>query len=148
MSEKTIASARRRRGILRGRLTRIGRDIAKLEEKEELGHQDQRKVERLMEQVKENDAEFEQRHLDVIDFIEEEDADTLTREETVFDKHVDIVAELVERIERLTVPKEAASAPTMPMAPDLSGKLAKRLKFIEQQGEAIAIFYAVTAFWD
>ena len=56
---------------------------------------------------------FEQRHLDVIDFIEEEDADTLTKEETVFDKHVDIVAELMGRIERLTVPKEAASAPTM-----------------------------------
>ena len=137
MSEGTIASARRRRGILRGRLTRIERDIANLEEKEGLAHQDQRKVERLMEQIKENDAEFEQRHLDVLDFIEEEDADTLTKEETVFDKHVDIVAELMERIERLTVPKEAASAPTMPMAPDLSGKLAKRLKHIEQQKEMI-----------
>ena len=110
MSERTIASARRRRGILRGRLTRIERDIANLEEKEGLAHQDQRKIERLMEQIKENDGEFEQRHLDVLNFIEEEDADTLNKEETVFDKHVDIVAELMERIERLTVPEEAASA--------------------------------------
>ena len=59
MSEGTIASASRRRGILRRRLTRIERDIANLEEKEGLAHQDQSKVERLMEQIKENDAEFE-----------------------------------------------------------------------------------------
>ena len=43
----------------------------------------------------------------------------------------------MEGIERLTIPEEAASAPTMPMAPDLSGKLAKRLKHIEQQKETI-----------
>ena len=61
--------------------------------------------------------------------------DTLTKEETVFDKHVDIVAELKERIERLTVPEEAAFTPTMLMARDLSGKLA--IKHIEQQKETI-----------
>ena len=41
-----IANARRRRGILHGHLTRIERDIAKLELKEELTQQDHCKAER------------------------------------------------------------------------------------------------------
>ena len=57
MAEGTIASARRRRGALRGRLTRIEKDIAKLEGKTMLGPSDQRKVKRLLEQVKEDDKE-------------------------------------------------------------------------------------------
>ena len=44
---------------MRRRLTRIERDTAKLEAKEELAQQDQRKDERLMEQIKNNDTEFE-----------------------------------------------------------------------------------------
>ena len=62
MTENTPVSARRRRGILCGRLTRIERDIANLEGKEELTLQDRRKVERLLEQLKDNDSNFEQRH--------------------------------------------------------------------------------------
>ena len=99
-----IASVRRRRGIIRGRLTRIERDIASLETKEELAHRDQRKVERLLEQLKDNDANFETRHLEVLDLIDEGDKDTLKQEEEVFDEHVNRVAELTERLEQLNVP--------------------------------------------
>ena len=65
----TIASARRRRGTVRGRLTRTEWDIEKLEEKETLSPADRRKVKRLKDQVKENDREFEQRHIEVLNFI-------------------------------------------------------------------------------
>ena len=133
-----ITSVRRRRGIIRGRLTRIERDIADLEHKEELADQDQRKVERLLEQIKDNDASFETRHLEVLDLIKEDDEDTLKQEEEVFDEHVNRVAELTGRLERLNIPGEVTATRSTTAAPDPSGKLAKRLKFLEQQGEAIA----------
>ena len=125
---------------MRGCLTRIERDIARLESKEELVHQYQRKVERLLEQLKENslDANFETRHLEVLDLIELEDEDTLKQEEEVFDDHVNRVVELTERLEQLNILGEVTATWNTTAAPDSSGKLAKRLKFLEQQGEAIA----------
>ena len=54
---------------MRARLTRIERDIAAFEGKESLESSDQRKVKRLKEQVKEIDRDFEQRHLEVLNFI-------------------------------------------------------------------------------
>ena len=80
MAKNTVVSARRRRGILRGRLTCIERDIIILEGKAELTHRDRRMVERLLEQLKDNDSSFEQRHLQVLNFIQEEDQETLSQE--------------------------------------------------------------------
>ena len=70
------------------------RDIAKLEGKTELVPSDQRKIKRLMEQVKEDDKEFEERHLEVINFIHEGDQDSLDAEESVSDEHGNRVMEL------------------------------------------------------
>ena len=98
---ETIASSRRRRGTVRGRLTRIERDIVKLEEKEALSPSDRRKVKRLKDQVKDNDREFEQRHIEVLDFIESEDQTTLNDEETIFEEHVNRVTDIIERLELL-----------------------------------------------
>ena len=111
----TIANARRRRGTVRGRLTRIERDITTLEDKEKLTPSDQRKIRRLKEQVKENDREFEQRHLDVLNLIEAEDQTALDSEEAVFDKHVNCVSEIIERLEQLE-DKVTTSEPMMPRA--------------------------------
>ena len=91
---ENIGSARRRRGLICRRLTRIERDLASLETKEDLVHLDQSKVERLLGQNKEIDANFEMRHLEVLDLIEEEDQYTLKQEEEVFDEHVSKMAEL------------------------------------------------------
>ena len=92
----TIIGAKRRRGTVRGRLTRIERDIATLETKEGLTPADQRKVKRLKEQVKETDREYEERHVQVLDFIKEEDKETLDSEEAIFEKHVDRVSDILE----------------------------------------------------
>ena len=67
----TIANVRRRRGTVRGRLTLIERDISYLEEKETLTPSDQRKIKHLKDQVKEHDQEFQKRHIEVLEFIEE-----------------------------------------------------------------------------
>ena len=88
MAELTAVNARRRRGIVRGRLTRIGKDIAILEGQEEFTPDDRRVVEHLLEQLKDNDSIFEQRHMEVLNFIEEEDQEALSQEEAVFDEHV------------------------------------------------------------
>ena len=125
---------------MRGRLTRIGKDIAVLECQEELTFDDRRMVEHLLEQLKDNDSTFEQRHVEVLNFIEEEDQEALNQEEAVFDEHVDRVAELTRRIERLRIPEKEAhvSSPITTTAPNPSVTLVKRLKYIEQQRDVIA----------
>ena len=94
-----------------------------------------------MEQLKDNDSNFEQRHLEVLSFIQEEDQETLTQEEAVFDEHVNRVSELVERVEQLDIPEKEVrvSSPITTTVPNPSGTLGKRLKYIEQQREEIAI---------
>ena len=141
MAENTVVSARRRRGILRGRLTCIERDTVALEGKAELTHQDGRKVERLLDQLKENDSSFELRHLEVLNFIEAEDEETLAQEEAVFDEHVNRVAELTGRLELLDIPEREAPvlSPMTITTPKPSGTLVKQLKYIEQQREEIAM---------
>ena len=71
MSEGTITTARRRQGAVRGRLARAEKDIAKLESKITLGPNDQRRIKGLLEDLKEDDREFEERHLEVLNFIKE-----------------------------------------------------------------------------
>ena len=66
----TTASAKRRCGTVSSRLTWIERDIVKLKEKEELAPSDQRKIKHLKELAKEQSREFEQRHVEVLNFIE------------------------------------------------------------------------------
>ena len=112
----TIANVRRRRGTVRGRLTRIERDISSLEEKETLTPSERRKIKRLKDQVKEHDQEFERRHMEVLDFIEEEDQTALDAEEKVFDEHVNRVSDIMERLEKLEEPV----ATTEPMRPHAS----------------------------
>ena len=56
-----------------GRLTWIEWDIVKLEDKERLIPSDKRKIKRKKEQAKEHDCDFEQRYVDILNFIEAED---------------------------------------------------------------------------
>ena len=81
---------------MHSRLTHIERDISSLEEKEMLTPSDQRKSRRLKDQVKEHYQEFEKRHIEVLDFIEEEDQAALDSEEKVFDEHVNRVSDIME----------------------------------------------------
>ena len=112
----TIANVRMRRGTVRGRLTRIERDISSLEGKETLTPSERRKIKRLKDQVKEHDQEFEKRNMEVIDFIEEEDQAALDAEEQVFDEHINRVSDIMERLEKL----EDLGAATEPVRPHVS----------------------------
>ena len=92
---------------MRIRLTCIKRDIAKLEAQEELAQHDQRKAERLMDQIKNNDTEIEQRHLEDLNFVKEDNQ--VDQKEAVFDEHVNRVAELIECFEEFELPEKMPS---------------------------------------
>ena len=132
---ETIEATRRRRGAARGRLTRIERDVAGLEAKEELEPSDLRKVNRFREQVKEIDRDYEERHLEVLNMVENEDQDTLALEEEVFDKHVNRVADILEKLGALEE-KGRSVAPPVAVA-ETSHGLVKRLRYINQEKDSI-----------
>ena len=100
----TIAGARRRRGTVRARLTRTEKDVGKLEEKvvrEGSTPADLRKIKRLKELAKEHDRDYEERHVEVLNYIEAEDTAALDAEEKIFDEHVNRVSEIIERLGEL-----------------------------------------------
>ena len=128
-----IANVRRRRGTVRGRLTRIERGISSLEDKETLTPSKQRKIKRFKDQVKEHDQEFKKRHMEVLDFIKEENQATLDSEEKIFDEHVNRVSD-IEKLEDLV----ATIEPVRPHAStdhweDASGSMRnqKRLRYLK-----------------
>ena len=78
-----------------------GKDIGKLEEKEELTPSDGKKIRRIKELAEQFDCEFEGHHVEVVDFIVAEDTAALESEEAVFDEHVDRVTEFIECLEQV-----------------------------------------------
>ena len=95
--------------------TRIEKDIAKMEGKKTLGPSDKRKIKRLLEQVKDDDKEFEERHIEVLNYINEEHQDAIDAEEEVYDAHGCRVMEIIEKLEQLEVAEESVSLPTVPL---------------------------------
>ena len=100
------------------RLTRIERNIIKLQEKEGLTPSDLRKIKCLKELAKEHDRDVEHRCLEVLNFIEAEDKVSLDLEEAVFDEHVNHVSDIIKQLEQL----EDLVATTEPVMPRASGK--------------------------
>ena len=88
------------------RLSQIEKDIGKLEKKERLTNTfEPRTVKRLKEIAKEHGPDFEQHHVQVLNFIDSaEDAAALESEETVLDKHVNRFSDITEQLEQLEDP--------------------------------------------
>ena len=80
----TIARAKRCRGTVHAHLTRMEKDFGKLEETEELTPSDGKKIRRLKELAKEYDREFEEHHVEVLNFIEAENRASLEPEQAHF----------------------------------------------------------------
>ena len=72
---------------MHGRLTRIDKDITKVEGKRTLGPTDKRNIKLHFEQVKDDNKEFEKCHLEVLNCMNEEDQDVTDAEEKVHDAH-------------------------------------------------------------
>ena len=84
-----------------GHLTRIERDVVKLDDKEGLTHLDLSKIMRSKEQTKEHDRDFDHCRVHVENFIQAEDKAALDSEEAVFDQHVNPASDVIERQEQL-----------------------------------------------
>ena len=92
------------------------KDIGRLDEKEELTLSDG-KIRHLKELAKEHDCEFEEHHVEVLNFITAEDTAALESEEAVFDEHVDHVTEIIKPLEQLE-DLVGTTEPVMPHASD------------------------------
>ena len=55
-------------------------------------------IRRLKELAKEYDRQFEEHHVEVLNFITAEDTAALESEEAVFDEHMDRVTEFIEQL--------------------------------------------------
>ena len=86
---------------MRARLTRMEKDIVKKEEKEELTLTDGRRFTCMKELDKQFDQEFEERHVEVLNFIAAEETAVLESEQAGFNKHVDRVTNFIKRLGQL-----------------------------------------------
>ena len=84
-----------------------------MEGKDTLGPSDKRKIKHLPEQVKDDVKEFEEHHLQVLNYIKEDHQETLDAEEVVYDAHDSCVIEIIERLEQLEVVEESMLLPTV-----------------------------------
>ena len=127
MAEGTIGSARRRQDAVLSRLTQIEKDIVKLETRTVLVPNEQCRIKCLIEQIKEDNKEFKQCHLEVLNFVSEDDQTTLDAEELVYDEHGGHIVDIFTRLEQLFIGEDSMSFPTVATAADLSHSLSKRL---------------------
>ena len=142
MSEEkptTLASARKRRGVVRASLTRMEDRVARWEEKEELTHSENLAAQRLLDKVNVLDQEFKGYHYAVVDFVEEESV--LEHEQAIFDEHEDRVIDLIDRLQHLLEQSEmkSRSEQEQPLEPvvDASLPLRKRMNRLERRLRAV-----------
>ena len=96
----TLATLRRRRGVVRASITRLATRLSELEPRahetttSSLAHRMSTKLETL-------DSDFKIHHLAVIDALTEGDEDGLAKEQEILDAHDDEVASLTSRIKYL-----------------------------------------------
>lgn len=95
---RALTSSRRRRGSVRGSLTKLSSKLGELEGKPDEPNTLEQ-AQRLKSKLESLGTEFKTHHYSVIELIEEEDE--LVDEQTILDQHDDIVAELETRIQKL-----------------------------------------------
>ena len=102
---RLLANAKKRRGVARASLTRLGNRIKDLEG----GDTEPKTLElaqRMSQKLSDLDTEFRTHHHALVDLIDDEE--TLAREQETLDAHDDLVAELAVRVKQVI----AASSPS------------------------------------
>lgn len=94
----TLSTHKKRRGVARASLTRLGTRLGELE-----GRTDAPtaldNARRMLQRLESLDAEFKTHHLALVDLIEDEE--TLSGEQVILDTHDDEIAHLAERIQQV-----------------------------------------------
>ena len=111
--ERAISSQRKRRGVVRGSITRLQTKIrgleARLDDPDTPAH-----GRRILQKLSELDSDFKTQHFALIDLIEKDE--DLEREQEILDRHDEEIAQLVITVERLL--SACAAPPTI----DSNGK--------------------------
>ena len=93
-----LTSARRRRGVVKGSITRLEHRVDRYETKEERTHVDCLAIQRLIRKFESLDAEFRKHHYTIVELLEDEAVD---EEQATFDDHDEKITDLVERLQQL-----------------------------------------------
>ncbi len=117
------SNLRKRRGVLRASITRLGGRLTELE-----GTVDQPRTadhaKQLLNKLQSIESDFKKLHFELIDLIDEEDEDAMETEQGVIDKFDDDVSDITIRLEVLmTVTPLGAVPVTLPDRRPLTRKL-------------------------
>jgi len=133
-SEVSIVNLRKRRGTIRGSVTRLGNSLRELEGKaDQPDTADHATV--LVATLDRLDTELKALHFQVIDLVSAEDERTLEKEQDYLDKHDNNVTAFKIRFQRLAAAASKTEAPTSSTRKMLSRKLSRldrNLCFIEE----------------
>ena len=122
---RLLANAKKRRGVARASLTRLGNRIRD----EDTEPKTLELAQRISQKILELDAEFRTHHHALIDHTDDEDA--LAKEQEVLDVHDDFVAELTVRVKQII-------AALSPSSNESSRRIASR-KLVHLQKSLVSI---------
>ena len=123
---RALSTQRKRRGVVKASITRLGSRLKELESKvEEPTTHDH--AQRQTTKLETLDAKFKTRHFSLIDLID--DDETLEKEQETLDQHDDDVTTLAVRIQRLIT-----LSSTTPTNSDHRKVLMRKLQHLEKYG--------------
>ena len=109
-AEHTLSNLRRRRGAVRGSITRLGGRLKDLE-----GAADRPDVgvhaKQLASRIDTLDGDFKTLHFQIVDLISDENGEELGKEQDTLDKHEDDVSSLLVRLHQLLEKSHSPSNP-------------------------------------
>ena len=131
----SIGNLRKRRGVVRGSITRLA---TRLRELEEITDQPRTAdhASQLLAKLESLDGEFKAIHFEIIDLIDE--SEDLEKEQTVLDKHDDDVSTLTIRLQALSNPKHAKTPSTVDIRKPISRKLTRLEKGLKSIDDIIS----------
>ena len=110
-----LCSLRKKRGVARSSVTRLGNRLRELEsDPEAAGVPDSAKQIALLK-LDEADSDLKSLHFQVLDLIDENDDEALKKEQDILDHHEDNVSALTLRIQRITTHTPIAHTLTPPV---------------------------------
>ncbi len=131
------SNLRKRRGVLRASITRLGGRLTELE-----GTVDQPRTadhaKQQLNKLQSIESDFKKLHFELIDLIDDEDEDAMETEQGVIDKFDDDVSDITIRLEVLMTVTPLGAAPvTRPDRRQLTRKLSRIQTGLDRINEAI-----------
>ena len=131
-----LSWVKRRRGAAQASVTRLKKNVDKLEAKSELTRTDRLMVSCLIKKLEDWDAKFRKLHNVVLDLTEDE-SDGIEWERSIFDEHDEKVTQLSVRLQVLGYEEEEEVESALTSHDDTSQHLGRRLRYVSDVMENI-----------